>query len=119
MSKEYLNAETIAIIDGADGPTGVFINNLNERLEIRAVHLVLKGQMLLLTATCPLNFREMTVEITSNVSAKRTVDFIKNENADIVIQGRHDPCVVPRAVPVVESVVALALLDALLEKTQL
>ena len=48
-----------------------------------------------------------------------TVDFIKNENAEIVIQGRHDPCVVPRAVPVVESVVALALLDALLEKTQL
>ena len=57
---------------------------------------------------------------TPSISQKQdTVNFVENENASIEIVGRHDPCVVPRAVPVVEAVVALALLDALLEKTEL
>ena len=57
---------------------------------------------------------------TPSISHKQdTVNFVENENASIEIVGRHDPCVVPRAVPVVEAVVALALLDALLEKTEL
>ncbi|MEE9349795.1 MAG: chorismate synthase [Flavobacteriaceae bacterium] len=40
-----------------------------------------------------------------------------NDKGDIVIlegKGRHDPCVVPRAVPIVEALTALVLLDALL-----
>ena len=32
-------------------------------------------------------------------------------------KGRHDPCVLPRAVPMVEAMVALTLADALLEQT--
>jgi len=31
--------------------------------------------------------------------------------ADIVVTGRHDPCIVPRAVPVVENVAAMVVLD--------
>ena len=37
------------------------------------------------------------------------------ENKEISVQGRHDPCVVPRAVPVVEAVTALILLDLTLQ----
>lgn len=44
-----------------------------------------------------------------------TVDLEKRENARLIIHGRHDPCIVPRAVPVVEAVTALTLLDMLLE----
>ncbi len=33
----------------------------------------------------------------------------------IMAEGRHDPCVLPRAVPIVESLAALALMDLLLE----
>lgn len=44
-----------------------------------------------------------------------TVDLEKKENAKLVIHGRHDPCIVPRAVPVVEAVTALTVLDMLLE----
>jgi chorismate synthase len=40
-----------------------------------------------------------------------TVDLSKMENTGIRIGGRHDPCVVPKAVPVVEAVVALILAD--------
>ncbi|MGN0242889.1 MAG: chorismate synthase [Lachnospiraceae bacterium] len=39
------------------------------------------------------------------------------ENTEVVIHGRHDPVIVPRAVVVVESMVAVTLLDALMEST--
>lgn len=42
-----------------------------------------------------------------------TVDLSKKENASIKIEGRHDPCIVPRAVPCVEAAAAIAILDLL------
>ncbi len=46
---------------------------------------------------------------------QKTVDF---EGADTVLEakGRHDPCVVPRAVPIVESMAALVLMDLTLRQ---
>ncbi len=44
-----------------------------------------------------------------------SVDLGRGKDADLVVHGRHDPCIVPRAVPVVEAVCALALLDALVD----
>lgn len=44
-----------------------------------------------------------------------SVDLGRGEDADLVVHGRHDPCIVPRAVPVVEAACALALLDALVD----
>ena len=43
-----------------------------------------------------------------------TVDLETKEPASLTIHGRHDPCIVPRAVPVVEAVTALTVLDMLL-----
>lgn len=37
------------------------------------------------------------------------------EETELRARGRHDPCVVPRAVPMVESMVALVLADQLLQ----
>jgi chorismate synthase len=42
---------------------------------------------------------------------QQTVDK-QGKNVDVTIEGRHDPCIVPRIVPVVESMAALVLLDA-------
>ncbi len=42
---------------------------------------------------------------------QETVDLKKMENARLVVKGRHDACIVPRAVPVVESMVAVTLCD--------
>jgi chorismate synthase len=47
---------------------------------------------------------------------QRTVNLSTREEATIQVQGRHDPCIVPRAVPVVESVVATVLLDHALRR---
>lgn len=47
----------------------------------------------------------------SVAKAQRTVDLVNHTNTTIAVKGRHDACVVPRAVPVIESAVAIALLD--------
>ncbi len=43
-----------------------------------------------------------------------TVNLSRMENAKIKVSGRHDPCVVPKAVPVVEAAVAIVLADHLI-----
>ena len=42
-----------------------------------------------------------------------TVDMVKGENAVLELHGRHDPCVVHRAVPVIEAAAALAACELL------
>ncbi|MDP7443050.1 MAG: chorismate synthase, partial [Candidatus Bathyarchaeota archaeon] len=43
--------------------------------------------------------------------SQQTVDIFKMEETELLIKGRHDPCIVPRAVPVVEGMVAFILAD--------
>lgn len=45
---------------------------------------------------------------------QKSVNLQTMENAELVINGRHDPCIVPRAVPVIESAVALGILDLMM-----
>ncbi|MCI9414433.1 MAG: chorismate synthase [Clostridiales bacterium] len=54
----------------------------------------------------------LAVKPTSSISQKqRTVDLVSGRDAELVVKGRHDPCIVPRAVPVAESMLAFGLLD--------
>ncbi len=62
----------------------------------------------------PLIFRVAFKPTPSISRTQNTVNFIANENAQLNIKGRHDPCVVPRAVPCVESALNIALLSSLL-----
>ena len=50
----------------------------------------------------------------SSISTMQESVNIYNENIKFSIDGRHDPCVVPRAVPVVSSITSIILLDHLL-----
>ena len=47
------------------------------------------------------------------MSKQNSIDKEKN-NVELSVTGRHDPCVVPRAVPIVESMAAIVLADHLL-----
>ncbi len=49
---------------------------------------------------------------TSSIAQKQQTMDIHGENREIQVIGRHDPCIVPRAVPVVEHMAALVILDA-------
>lgn len=42
---------------------------------------------------------------------QRTVDLLTGQDCEIEIKGRHDACIVPRAVPCIESAVCIALTD--------
>ncbi len=58
----------------------------------------------------------IAVKPTASISREQeTVDLETKENSPLVIHGRHDPCIVPRAVPVAEAVTALMVLDMMLE----
>jgi len=52
---------------------------------------------------------------TASISKKQKTVNIKDKNeTELSIEGRHDPCIVPRAIPVVEAMAAIVLLDHLL-----
>jgi len=67
-----------------------------------------------LSSGMPLVVR-VAVKPTSSISKEqKTVDLSKMEETTIQVQGRHDPCIVPKAVPVVEASVAIVLVDHLI-----
>ena len=60
-----------------------------------------------------------TVAIKPTPSIAKEQDSIscsRMDNTKLQIKGRHDPCIVPRAVPVVEAAAALAMVDLLLDE---
>ncbi|MCK9174725.1 MAG: chorismate synthase [Desulforhopalus sp.] len=46
---------------------------------------------------------------------QQTVDF-DGKTVELAAKGRHDPCVVPRAIPIVESMAALVVLDMIMQQ---
>ncbi len=63
----------------------------------------------------PLHFTVSFKPTPSLSKPQQTVDVRAMEETELTLRGRHDPCVVPRAVPVVEAVTALVLTDLLLQ----
>lgn len=57
----------------------------------------------------------VAIKPTPSISAEqRSVNLQTMQNEKLVINGRHDPCIVPRAVPVIEAAVALGILDLMI-----
>ena len=71
-----------------------------------------------ITTGMPIIFR-VTVKPTPSIAKpQQTVNLKTGEVATIEVKGRHDPCIVPRAVPVVEAAAAIAIYDLILGNTQ-
>ena len=68
-----------------------------------------------MTDGMPVVFRATFKPTPSISKSQRTVDLSVMENATVSIGGRHDPCIVLRAVPVIEAAAALAICDILLD----
>ncbi len=63
----------------------------------------------------PISFT-VCMKPTSSISRKQeSVDLDAKSNAEIIVKGRHDPCIGIRAVPVMEACAALAILDSMTE----
>lgn len=59
----------------------------------------------------PIVFRAAFKPTPSIAVEQNTVNLTTKQNAKLVVKGRHDPCVVPRAVSVVEAMAAIAIFD--------
>lgn len=64
-----------------------------------------------ITNGMPVVFRVAVKPTSSILMEQHTVDINKKENTILKINGRHDPCIVQRALPVVEAATAIGLLD--------
>ena len=67
----------------------------------------------------PVIFRAAIKPTPSISQAQNTVDISEHKNDTLIIHGRHDPCIVVRAVPVVEAAAALAVINLLDEVNML
>ena len=67
-----------------------------------------------ITTGLPLYF-QVAIKPTPSISkAQQSASFSKCESMTVNVKGRHDPCIAPRAVPVVEAAAAIAIFDAFL-----
>ena len=69
-----------------------------------------------MTSGMPLIFRVAVKPTPSIALTQESVDLSTGRPVDLAVAGRHDPCIVPRAVPCVEAAAAVAIYDAVLQQ---
>ena len=93
----------------------------NDSFEIKGGKVITKtnnhgGILGGLSSGMPILFR-LAMKPTPSIALEQdSVDLSTMTNTKLTVQGRHDPCIVPRAVPCVEAAAAIAIGDMLLEE---
>ena len=67
-----------------------------------------------ITNGMPILFKVGIKPTPSIAKKQKTIDISTKENSELEIVGRHDPCIVQRAVPVIEAVTAIGILDLIM-----
>ena len=72
-----------------------------------------------ITTGMPVVFRAAIKPTSSIAKQQQSVSLSKMEEQSLTVHGRHDPCIVPRAVPVIEAATAIAIFDICLSDGRL
>lgn len=112
---EFGNGFGCAAKKGSENNDSFYVVSENIRTKTNNHGGILGG----ITSGMPLIFR-VAIKPTPSISAEQdSVSLSKKENTRLRIVGRHDPCIVPRAVPCVEAAAAIAICDAMLENNKI
>ena len=110
-SVEFGIGARVADISGSENNDEYFFDEFGEiRTKTNNCGGILGG----ITNGMPLIFSAAIKPTPSISKAQQSISLHKREDTPLEIHGRHDPCIVPRAVPVVEAAAAIAIFDALL-----
>ena len=67
-----------------------------------------------ITNGMPIIFR-CAIKPTASIGIEQqTIDIVEMKNTSLKVEGRHDPCIVPRVLPVIEAVSAIGVLEQLM-----
>ncbi|MBQ4550707.1 MAG: chorismate synthase [Oscillospiraceae bacterium] len=110
-SLEFGLGESYAVIPGSESNDDFTVENG----EIKTITNNCGGILGGITNGMPLIFSAAIKPTPSISKPQQTVNLETGEITTLQIKGRHDPCIVPRAVPVIEAAAAIAIFDAWLE----
>lgn len=109
---EFGNGFAAAELTGSENNDNFLIESGQIRTATNAHGGILGG----ITSGMPLIFRAAFKPTPSIAKEQGSVSLSRREEVRLAISGRHDPCIVPRALPCVEAAAALAVYDAWLEQ---
>lgn len=108
---EFGDGFAAAQLRGSENNDAYFMDG--DRVRTRTNHAggILGG----LTTGMPILFRAAIKPTPSIAREQDSISLSRQGNTKLRIQGRHDPCIAPRAAACMEAVLAIAILDAMLE----
>ncbi len=110
---EFGSGFTGSYLRGSQNNDSYYVNNGQLRTRNNRAGGILGG----ITNGMPLVFQAAVKPTPSISRTQQTVDLASMEVCELQIKGRHDPCIAPRAVPVIEAAAAIAVFDALMSHT--
>ena len=85
-------------------------------MRLKRTGILTKVVIVVLLVYLATSLLDLRGQIQNTKEQQQTVSLSKKQVEELVVTGRHDPCIVPRAVPVVEAVTALVLTDLLFSR---
>ena len=108
---EFGRGFEVSELTGLDNNDGFYVDDNGEIKTFTNNHGGILGGI---SSGMPIIFR-VAVKPTPSIGIKQdSVNIPTKQNTKLVIKGRHDPCILPRAVPCVEAACAIAILDMIM-----